>query len=756
MTKCRNGILLMILLLAMMFLPAGFAFAEEASVESAEETTVEASEEASGEYEDSEAESQTESQEEPQEAPQAEPQEKPMAQPQAKPQAEPKAETQAKPMAKPNAETQAEPMAETNGFGWDNYGLWYTDENGVDYYNRWKTANGKTYYFGSDGYAVTGFYTGSNGDLYYFDPEDCFQYKNCWKEIDGDTYYFNRFGVAARGVYRFTPTSPIHYFDPETGAQYKNAWCEIGGKTYYFNKYGIPTKGFARIPSNGPLHFFDNNGVAYKNRWLSYDGDTYYFNAYGCAVRGLVRIPSNGPLHFFNNDGTQVKNAWKSVNGKTYYFNAYGCAMTGMRTIGGVDYYFDARTGVQYKNRWVKHDGKSYFFNPYGVKVRGFYKPVGDSETYYFNPETGAQMKGQAISSGGKVYFLNKFGVALRSCVTKSSEDGGAYILDANGAGTLWTMSVDEPMYSKYVVRGTNYVLTPRLFESGSYLSKDSDGNLTLYNMGSGKAITSQGYHQIGISKFYVDADGHVVTGFCIPEPGVLVIADAFGAMDTEAMLGASRGPDISLWNGYHNGFRYTTSNLRYDVMAEAGYDFVILRAGTGYKGGYKDETFEESYAAAKRAGLNVGTYFYSYATTKKQAEKEIDLYLKILAGKKFEYPIYVDLEEEGAGQQGSLSKKELTDLAVYMCDRLRSEGYCAGIYANANWLTNKFQNDRIRNYEIWVAQWNDRLYFDEMHVGMWQFTDSARIPGHSGKFDMNFSLMDYPTLIRQEGLNGY
>jgi asparaginyl-tRNA synthetase len=76
------------------------------------------------------------------------------------------------------------------------------------------------------------------------------------------------------------------------------------------------------------------------------------------------------------------------------------------------------------------------------------------------------------------------------------------------------------------------------------------------------------------------------------------------------------------------------------------GYSYVILRCGNS-KG--KDVCFEEFYAKAKEAGLNVGTYYYSYATTVEEAIVDAENCLSWIRGKKFEYPVQwgIDLQTE-------------------------------------------------------------------------------------------------------------
>lgn len=68
--------------------------------------------------------------------------------------------------------------------------------------------------------------------------------------------------------------------------------------------------------------------------------------------------------------------------------------------------------------------------------------------------------------------------------------------------------------------------------------------------------------------------------------------------------------------------------------------DFVIMRAGYGRLATQKDSMFEDHYAGAKKAGIPVGAYWYSYAKTPEEARLEADACIDVIKGKQFEYPI--------------------------------------------------------------------------------------------------------------------
>ena len=125
-------------------------------------------------------------------------------------------------------------------------------------------------------------------------------------------------------------------------------------------------------------------------------------------------------------------------------------------------------------------------------------------------------------------------------------------------------------------------------------------------------------------------------------------------------------GIDISKWQ----------KNIDLDEVKKAGVEFVILRGAYSTS---KDVCFDDFYKKYKAKKIPVGVYHYSMATTITEAKKEADAMVKILKGKKFEYPIYLDVEDK---VQKALGKDKLTSIIQKYCDTLEKAGYYVGIYS--------------------------------------------------------------------------
>lgn len=175
----------------------------------------------------------------------------------------------------------------------------------------------------------------------------------------------------------------------------------------------------------------------------------------------------------------------------------------------------------------------------------------------------------------------------------------------------------------------------------------------------------------------------------------------------------------------------YCQTGVDYNKVKNSGIDAVIIRAGFGKETYQKDSEFETHYRNAKKAGLAVGVYWYSYAYSVAEAKQEAKVCLACIKGKTLELPVYYDLEESG---QTRLGMSALTNIAIAFCDAVKSGGYRAGVYSNLNWFNNHLDYERLRSkYSIWLAQWSSS---PSKTCDIWQNADNGRINGINGNVD--------------------
>lgn len=192
-------------------------------------------------------------------------------------------------------------------------------------------------------------------------------------------------------------------------------------------------------------------------------------------------------------------------------------------------------------------------------------------------------------------------------------------------------------------------------------------------------------------------------------------------------------------------------------AVKNAGYQFAILRGGFTRYGSSrpkeKDPEFENFYTQAKQLKFPVGVYYYSCATTKQEGIEEAHfLYEQCLKGKQFEYPIYIDVENE---TWQTKSKRGVTDAIVGFCDTLEQLNCFVGVYAALSWFDDHIDTSKLYNYTKWVAAWrNSKPDFKYNGFDMWQNSDNGVIGTHV--VDTDYCFKDFPQIIKAAGLNGY
>lgn len=207
-------------------------------------------------------------------------------------------------------------------------------------------------------------------------------------------------------------------------------------------------------------------------------------------------------------------------------------------------------------------------------------------------------------------------------------------------------------------------------------------------------------------------------------------------------------GIDISKWQG----------DFDLAKAKSEGFDFAIIKGGGGDDGLYTDTRFAHNYANAKALNMPVGAYWFSKALTVEEAVAEADyFYESCLNGRQFELPVYIDVENK---TQLALGKRLLTDIIHALCQRLEAKGFWVGIYSSLSYFRSYMYDDELQRYAHWVACWAKTCGYTGDCFGMWQYggeTNLIRSNQVAGKTcDQDYLLIDYPTLIKAAGKNGF
>ena len=356
-------------------------------------------------------------------------------------------------------------------------GVFITDENGTKYMFAGSavtesliTDEGKTYYFGSDGYMVKGLQkikvSDSEEAYYLFDDngvwrsnftglyeEDGFNYyiENGVSvygtdaaglvKIENDYYYVQPDGTLAKdNYYLVSKTNGLlsygtYFFDTEgklvPGDQLKTGIFNEDGKLYYYESHHRKNAGWVTI--DDAKYYAGEDGLLFTSPAII-DGELYFFDSEGklCGeydYAGLV--PDNeGNLYYYDTSSSSYSTGWKNVDGNYYYFDPSTYkAVDGVQTISSHTYEF--RDHILYDGDWVVTDagtslywagskvwrrlvnakGNTYYFNNNNLMETGlaytFVTPT--TQRYYLYAEDGAWMKdftGIYEDSDGKNYYI--------------------------------------------------------------------------------------------------------------------------------------------------------------------------------------------------------------------------------------------------------------------------------------------------------------------------------------------------------------
>ncbi|MDD7732857.1 MAG: glycoside hydrolase family 25 protein [Firmicutes bacterium] len=198
----------------------------------------------------------------------------------------------------------------------------------------------------------------------------------------------------------------------------------------------------------------------------------------------------------------------------------------------------------------------------------------------------------------------------------------------------------------------------------------------------------------------------------------------------------------------------YHNSTIDFSKLKKA-VDGVMIRAGYGWYN--KDKKFLDNVRGCEEHGIPYGIYFYSYATTMKQAELEIEGFLSHIRGTKPVLPVVIDMEDADhyKKKNGNPSWKTLAKITKYQCKKLEEAGYYAMYYASTSWHDQLVKADpSLKEIDLWLAHWG--ISKPSRPCGMWQYTSDGHVSGISGRCDLNICYKDYPTIIKEAGLNGW
>lgn len=192
--------------------------------------------------------------------------------------------------------------------------------------------------------------------------------------------------------------------------------------------------------------------------------------------------------------------------------------------------------------------------------------------------------------------------------------------------------------------------------------------------------------------------------------------------------------------------------------VAAAGYKGAMLKTvSTNHKlskrvdGLYIDPTFETNYRSARAAGLDVGVYYYTYATSEAMADAELSLLRQAVHGKELTLPVAVDVEDN---ELKPMSTIDLTNLTAYALEQVEKMGFYAQLYTYTHYSNMELDMGRLANrWDVWLADYTGKTPNVTFNYNAHQRTSKGSVPGITGNVDLNVTTLNYPKIIRKKGL---
>lgn len=196
--------------------------------------------------------------------------------------------------------------------------------------------------------------------------------------------------------------------------------------------------------------------------------------------------------------------------------------------------------------------------------------------------------------------------------------------------------------------------------------------------------------------------------------------------------------------------FGIDVSEFQYDIdwkkVKADGVEFAFVRAGyRGYSNGslVYDKKFLKNLRGAKKAGIDVGIYFFAQAINEKEAIEEANFVLNAIKGMKLKCPIMYDPESIlwAKARTDKLKKSQLTKNALAFCETIEDAGYESGVYANLKWEAYKLNMAKLKDTRMWYADYEKKPQ-TPYDFEYWQYTSQGSIDGISGNVDCNIQVI--------------
>ena len=215
---------------------------------------------------------------------------------------------------------------------------------------------------------------------------------------------------------------------------------------------------------------------------------------------------------------------------------------------------------------------------------------------------------------------------------------------------------------------------------------------------------------------------------------------DGLKASYEDAQHTSRLGVDVSAYNG----------DIDWKKLKKQGIEFAFIRLGyRGYtEGGLNlDATFEQNMKAAKKAGVQIGVYFFSQAVNEAEAEEEAQFCIDKLKSYSIDLPVVFDPEYiDGAenARTNGLGGEQFTQNALVFAEKIKSAGYTPMIYANCYWEAYVLNMAELNDLGIWFADYSASPQ-SPYRYSVWQYSYQGTLEGIPEGTTVDLDLMIVP-----------
>lgn len=187
-------------------------------------------------------------------------------------------------------------------------------------------------------------------------------------------------------------------------------------------------------------------------------------------------------------------------------------------------------------------------------------------------------------------------------------------------------------------------------------------------------------------------------------------------------------GIDVSRWQ----------ENIDFEKVKNAGIEFVIMRMGINSdidKDISLDTYFKQNIEGARNAGLKIGIYVYSAATSKEKAREHAKWTIEALEGTQLDFPIAFDWENWSKFRKYEISIHDLEETFNAFAETINASGYKTMLYSSKFYLENIWQNKH--KHPVWLAHYTNETNYQGDYF-LWQMSNIGRVDGINGNVDID------------------